>query len=122
MDVMASDNGHNAWAPNYRSPPNSALEGPLPWGRLWWFPRYDVVDLVVNRIHASVKENWFGCHLLLAPLIPWRPWMSKLGRFERVIVWDAFAPLFVDSSTGKRKWLPMVEDAQWIALRLTKDA
>ena len=81
-----------------------------------------MVDLVVNRIHASVKEYWFGCHLLLVPSIPWKPWTSKLGRFERVIVWDAFTPLFVDSSTGQRKWLPMVEDVQWAVLRLTKDA
>ena len=96
--------------------------GPVTAGRVWWFPRYDVVDLVVNRIHASVKGNWFGCHLLPAPLIPWKPWMSELGRIERVIVWGAFTPLFVDSSTGQRKWLPMVEDVQWSVLRLTKDA
>ena len=34
VDMMASDDGHNAWAPNFRSPSNSALKGPLPWGRL----------------------------------------------------------------------------------------
>ena len=48
--------------------------------------------------------------------------MSKLGRFARVIVWGAVAPLFVDSSTGQRKWLPVVKDAQWAVLRLTEDA
>ena len=48
--------------------------------------------------------------------------MPKLSRFERVIAWGAVAPLFVDSSAGHRKWLPMVEDVQWSVLRLTKDA
>ena len=102
MDMMARGDGYNAWVPDLRPPPNSALEGPLLWGRLWWFPRYsgDMVDLLVSRIHASTKENWFGCHLVLVPLIPWKPWMSKLCRFERVIVWGAFTPLLVDSSTG----------------------
>ena len=122
VDMMASDDGHNAWVPVYRSPSNSALEGPLPWGRLWWFPRYDMVDLVVNRILASVKENWFGCHILLVPLLPWKPWVPKLSGFERVITWDANAPLFVDSSTGHREWLPSPEDVQWAVFRLTKDA
>ena len=121
-DMMASDDGHNAWAPVYRSPSNSALEGPLPWGRLWWFPRYDMVDIVANRILASMKENWFGCHLLLVPLIPWKPWMPKLSRFERVIVWDTAAPLFIDGSSGHWQRLPVAEDVQWAVFRLIKDA
>ena len=120
--MMANDDGHNAWVPNFRSPSNSALEGPLLRGRLWRFPRYEMVDLVAGRIYASMKENWFGCHLLLVPLIPWKPWMTKLGRFERAMVWGALAPLFVDSSTGQREWVPMAEDAQWAVFRLTKDA
>ena len=120
--MMASDDGHNAWVPVYRSPSNSALEGPLPWGRLWWFPRYDMVDLVVNRILASIKENWVGTHLLLAPLIPWKPWMPKLSRFERVIVWGSSAPLFVDGSSGHREWLQAPEDVKWAVFRLTKNA
>ena len=33
-DIMASDDGRNAWAPAFRSPFNSMLEGFLPWGRL----------------------------------------------------------------------------------------
>ena len=41
VDMMASDNGRNARAPNFRSPSNSAPEGPLPRGRLWGFPRED---------------------------------------------------------------------------------
>ena len=121
-DVMASDDGRNAWAPVYRSPSNSALEGPLPWGRLWWFPRYDMVDLVANRILASIKENWFGTHLLLVPLIPWKPWMPKLSRFERVIAWGSSIPLFVDSSSGHREWLQSPEDVKWAVFRLSKNA
>ena len=121
-DMMASDDGHNAWVPVYRSPSNSALEGPLPWGRLWWFPRYDMVDLVVNRILASIKEKWVGAHLLLVPLIPWKPWMPKLSRFERVIVWGSSIPLFVDSSSGHREWLQAPEDVKWAVFRLSKNA
>ena len=81
-----------------------------------------MVDLVVNRILASVKENWFGCHILLVPLLPWKPWVPKLSRFERVITWDADVPLFVDSSTGHREWLQAPEDVQWAVFRLTKNA
>ena len=80
-----------------------------------------MVDLVANRILASLKENWFGTHLLLAPLIPWKPWVPKLSRFERVITWDANVPLFVDS-TGQREWLQAPEDVQWAVFRLTKNA
>ena len=81
-----------------------------------------MVDLVANRILASIKENWFGAHLLLVPLIPWKPWLSKLSRFERVIVWGAVVPLFVDSSSGHREWLQTPEDVQWAVFRLTKEA
>ena len=50
VDMMAGDDGRNAWAPNFRSPSNSALEGPLPRGRLWRFPRIEMVELVLARI------------------------------------------------------------------------
>ena len=85
-------------------------------------PRVEMVELVLARTALSVKEAWFGCHLSLAPLIPWKPWMPKLGRFERVLVWGAFTPLFADSSSGHRQWVPMVEDAQRAVFRLNKDA
>ena len=122
VDMMASDDGRNAWAPNFRSPSNSALEGPPPWGRLWWFPRIAMADLVLPRIALSVKEAWFGCHLLLAPLSPWKAWIPKLSQFERVLVLGAVKPLFADSSSGHRQWALMVEDAQWAVFRLIKDA
>ena len=44
-DMLASDDGFNAWGPAFRPPSNSAFEGSLPVGRLWWFPRIDMVDL-----------------------------------------------------------------------------
>ena len=122
IDMMASDDGHNAWVAAFRSPSNSALEGPLPRGRLWWFPRYDMVDLVVNRILASIKEDWSGSHILLVPMLPWKPWIPKLSRFEQVLTWEAGVPLFVDSSTGHRERLASPEFVQWAVFRLTKHA
>ena len=120
--MMASDNGRNARAPNFRSPSNSALEGPLPWGRLWRFPRIEIVDLVLPRIALSIKEAWFGCRLLLVLLFPWKPWVTEWSQFERVLVWGSFTPLYTDSSSGHRHWVPMAEDAQWAVFRLIKDA
>ena len=81
-----------------------------------------MADLALSRIALSMKETRFGCHLLLVPLFPWKPWMPKLGRFERVLVWDSFTPLFADRSSGHRQWVPMVEDVQWAVFRLIKDA
>ena len=81
-----------------------------------------MVDLVVNRILASLKEDWSGSHILLVPMLPWKPWIPKLSRFERVLTWDAGVPLFVDSSTGRRERLASPEFAQWAVFRLTKDA
>ena len=60
MDMLASDDGHNAWGPFYRPASNSAFEGPLPRGRQWRFPRIEMVDLVLARIASSMKEDWFG--------------------------------------------------------------
>ena len=39
VDMMANDEGTNAWASRYRPPANSAFEGPLPNGQLWRPPR-----------------------------------------------------------------------------------
>ena len=121
-DMLASDDGHNAWGANFRSPSNSAWEGPLPSGQLWWFPRQEMVDLTIGRILASLREDWAGRHLLLVPLVPWKQWIPKLSLFERVMVWDAFTSLFVDSSSGRRCVVPMVEDVQWAVYRLIKNA
>ena len=38
VDMMSSSNGSNAGCPENRPPSDSAIEGPLPIGRLWWFP------------------------------------------------------------------------------------
>ena len=69
-----------------------------------------------------MNEQWYGHHLLLVPLIAWKSWTSKLGQFDRVITWDAGTQLFVDSSSGQRKWVPTAEDVQWAVFRLSKDA
>ena len=75
MDVgmLASDDGHNAWVANFRPPANSAFEGPSPNGQLWRFPRFDMAELVLGRIAASMRGERFGAHLVLLPQIPWKP-------------------------------------------------
>ena len=69
-DMLASDDAHNAWVPDFRPPSNSASEGPLPSGRLWWFPRIEMADLAPARIAASMREGWSGTHLLPVPSSP----------------------------------------------------
>ena len=81
VDMLASDDGHNAWVADYRSPSRSAFEGPLPNGRLWWFPRAEIVELVLARIAASMREDWTGSRLVLPPLLPWQPWFPKLSLY-----------------------------------------
>ena len=49
LDVMAPDDDSTAWRRACRSPPNGSFEGPLPPGKLWWFPRIDAEELVVYR-------------------------------------------------------------------------
>ena len=34
VDMLASDDGRDAWVPDFRPPANSAFAGPLPQGRL----------------------------------------------------------------------------------------
>ena len=71
VDMLASDDGRSAWVADYRPPSRSAFEGPLPRGRLWWFPRAEMVELVLSRIGASMREDWSGSHLVLLPLLSW---------------------------------------------------
>ena len=59
---------------------------------------------------------------MLAPLAPWKHWLPELARFERVLVWNAGTQLFADCGSGKRLWVPMVEDARWAVFRIAKDA
>ena len=68
--MLASDDGHNAWVPDFRPPSNSAFEGPLPPGRLRRLTGIEMAELVLARIAASLRENWRGTHLVLAPLVP----------------------------------------------------
>ena len=122
VDMLASDDGHNAWAANYRSPARSAFEGPLPDGQLWRFPRAEMAELVLARIAASMREAWVGSHLVLLPLLPWQPWFPRLSLYERVVEWSSDAQLFADSSSGHREWIPVVEEVRWAVFRLTKNA
>ena len=122
VDMLASDDGRNAWVPDFRPPSNSAFEGPLPPGRFRRFPRIEMVRMVLARIAAYMREEWRGTHLVLAPLAPWKHWLPKLARFERVLVWNAGTQLFADCRSGKRLWVPMVEDARWAVSRIAMDA
>ena len=48
IDVgMLSGDGPNARGPRYRSPADSAFEGPLAGGQLWRPPRTDPIELVI---------------------------------------------------------------------------
>ena len=85
VDMMASFGGSNAWRSQYRPPSNSAFEGPLPSGRLWRFPRTDLIELALSRISESSKESGSGPHVCLLPFQPSKNWYAKLGGFEQVI-------------------------------------
>ena len=122
VDMLASDDGRNAWVPDFRPPSNSAFEGPLPPGRFRRFPRIEMVRMVLARIAAYMREEWRGTHLVLAPLAPWKRWLPKLARFERVLVWNAGTQMFADCSSGRRLWVPAVGDVRWAVFRITKDA
>ena len=60
VELPTRDDGPDAWEPEFRSPSNSAFEGPLPAGQLWRFPRVDMVDLALTRAAPSLKEDWSG--------------------------------------------------------------
>ena len=83
--MLASDDGPDAWGPIFRPPANLAFEGSSPVGRSWWFPRIDMVDLVLSHIVGSLGEGSSGSHLCLRPLMLWEPRYPKLASFERVI-------------------------------------
>ena len=61
-----------------------------------------MAELAIARIAASIRGEWRGTHLALAPLVPWKHWLPKLARFERVLVWNSGTHLFADCSSGKR--------------------
>ena len=122
VDMLASDDGRNARAPNFRSPARSAFEGSLPTGRLWWFPRTEMVELVLCRIFSSLRESWRGAHLVLLPLLPWKPWYPKLSWLRREMEWGANVQLFADSSSGHRSWAPVGDDFPWAVFSSTKNA
>ena len=77
FDMIARNDGLNARGPSFRPPPSSAFEGPLLPGRLWRFPSFELVGRALPRIVSPMKENWFGAHLRLSPLLPWKNWGGK---------------------------------------------
>ena len=122
VDMLASNDGRDEWAADFRPPSNSAFEGPSPDGQLWWFPRIEMVELVLARIAAPMRKEWQGTQLALLPQAHWKPWFPRPPRFERVLEWSPDAHSFAGSSTGHRKWVPLVEEIRWAAFRLTKNA
>ena len=122
VDMLASDDGRNAWVANFRPPSNSAFEGPLPNDQLWRFPRIEMAELVLARTAASMRGEWQGTHLALLPQIHWKPWFPRLSRFERALEWSPDARLFADNSSGHRAWVPMVKEIRRAAFRLAKNA
>ena len=97
-DMLARDDGSNAWGPSYRSLPTSAFAGPLSPGQLWRFPRMDMIELALARVLASMEEDWAGAHLRLLLLKTWKPRFPKLAAVERCFSWPADLSLFLDRS------------------------
>ena len=52
-------------------PANSVFEGPLRDGRLFWFPRVDILDLALDRLLRAIREGWQGSAFCLVPEQPW---------------------------------------------------
>ena len=70
VDMLANDEGPDAWGSRYRYPVTSAFEGPLPNGQLWWFPGTDLIELALTRISWSFKGSWSRTHVCLLPVQP----------------------------------------------------
>ena len=87
FDMLARAYGPNAWGPQFRSPSNSAFEGPFPPGQLRRFPRIDMIDRVLARAASSLEEYWSGPHLRLCPFKSWKPGRPKLALFEHITSW-----------------------------------
>ena len=122
VDMLASNDGRNAWAANFRPPANSAFEGSLPNGQLWRFPRIEIAGSALGRIAAPTRAGRRGAHLVLLPQIPWKPRFPRLPQYERALEWNSGAHLFANSSTGHRTWVPTAEESRWAVFRLTKNA
>ena len=102
FDMLARDDGSNYWGPQFRPPPNSAFEGPLPPVQLRRFPRIDMIDRVFTRAASFLKEDWSGPHSRLPPmeivgtLAPY----AGLFRTYRLVAGGPFAIL------GSNQWSP----------------
>ena len=81
-----------------------------------------MVDPVLSRIASSMREDWSGAHLVLLPQLPWKPWFPGLPLYNRVMEWSPDAQLFADSSSGERKWVPVVGEIRWAVFCLARNA
>ena len=98
--MLARTDGPNAWGPQFRSPSNSAFEGPLPPGQLRLFPRIDMIDRVLTRVASSLEEYWSGPHVRFCLFKSWKPGRPKLAFFEHIILWPAGLSLFLGRIHG----------------------
>ena len=117
FNLLARDDGSNAWGPQFRSPSNSAFEGPLPPGRFRRFPGIDMIDRVLTRA-ASSLEDWSGPHLRLCPLESRRPWYPMLAFFERIISRPSRLSLFLNRINGFSEVIRDEKKMAWAVFRL----
>ena len=74
VDVMASDGGAHVCTQGYRSQPDTAFEGVLPGGRLWWVPPINLTS-VLGQITCARPDGWHGASFCLA--------LNAVGRRSR---------------------------------------
>ena len=97
----------------------------MPLGRLWRFPRTDLIELALFRLGESSEKSWSGLHVCLLPAQAWKNWHAKVGGFELAIVYVLFvdqSDLFVDQSDGFPRTAPDVSNVDRMVLRLSKYA
>ena len=68
-----------------------------------------MAELVLGRIAAPMRGEWFGARQVLLLQIPRKPWFPRLPGYERALERNTDAHLFADSSTGHRARVPAVE-------------
>ena len=95
----------------------SASELPLPHGQPWWFPRIDLVDAGRLRISSSLKEDWFGPHPYLCPLLPRKHRFRKLASSEHGISWPRDMLLLLERRSGVPRLVHNEDSAHWAAFR-----
>ena len=118
VDLLASDGGSNAWDTVYRSPANSAFEGPLPDGRLRWFPLFEMIELVSDRLHRVRREGRPGGAFYLVLFQLGVRWHRKLCSFDGALRFPREAALFVHRQNGRPELVPNEGLLVWDAIKL----